>query len=78
MASYLVFIAIHVVAAAKLLHGMLPLKAYRLIRNTLIIFTAVVGGLVVVLVGLYLSQSPTMGWSGRSLTLLVSVLRYCP
>merc|ERR1711897_31791 len=70
MASYLVFVVIHVVAAADILRRLMPLKYYKTIRNVFIVIVGVVGSIVIGMVGVYLSASPTFGWSGRSLTLL--------
>ena len=70
MASYLVFGVIHVVAISHILKGLLPPKLFRAVRKVFIACIAVAGAGVVSVVFLYLSASPTFGWSGRSLTLI--------
>ena len=70
MASYFVFLIIHAVAAADILYRMLPVKVYKTVRNAFVALVAAVGVSVASMVFVYLSASPTFGWSGRSLTLI--------
>ncbi|GAV87547.1 STT3 domain-containing protein [Cephalotus follicularis] len=69
-ASFLVFIIIHVVALVDYIKGSLSPKMFK-VAVTLVVSVglAVCFAVVAVLVAL-VASSPTMGWSGRSLSLL--------
>lgn len=68
--GFLVFVVLHVAALAAYMQRLLPPKAYR-VAQALIITFGIAGAvaLVATLVTLVLA-SPTLGWSGRSLSLL--------
>ncbi|XP_047307673.1 dolichyl-diphosphooligosaccharide--protein glycosyltransferase subunit STT3A [Impatiens glandulifera] len=68
--SFLVFIIIHVVALVYYIKGILSPSMFR-VAVTLVVSVglAVCGAVLAVLIAL-VASSPTMGWSGRSLSLL--------
>ena len=70
MASYFVFAAIHVFAASDIMRRMLPRPLFAAVRRVFLALVALAGAAVAAMVVVYLSASPTFGWSGRSLTLL--------
>lgn len=69
-ASFLVFIIIHVVALVYYIKGILSQKMFKVAVTLVVTVGLVVCGVVVAVLVALVASSPTMGWSGRSLSLL--------
>eukprot|EP00899_Mesostigma_viride_P011894 jgi/Mesvir1/20705/Mv14903-RA.2 len=69
-ASFLVFAALHLVSFVTYLKNTLPPKVFR--KATMMVVTAgsVAGVAFISSIVVYVAASPTMGWTGRSLSLL--------
>lgn len=70
MASYFVFAVMQAYAVSSIMQRLMPKALFKEARKVFIMLAALVGTAIVAMTLLYLSASPTFGWSGRSLTLL--------
>ncbi|CAG9464123.1 unnamed protein product [Pedinophyceae sp. YPF-701] len=68
--SFLAFAAIHGAMLLQYTQRVLPARAFVVARNLLITAGVAAGAVVGFLVAVYVSASPTLGWTGRSLSLL--------
>ncbi|KAH7572252.1 hypothetical protein JRO89_XS04G0228000 [Xanthoceras sorbifolium] len=69
-ASFLVFIVIHVVALVYYIKGILSAKMFKVAVTLVVSIGLVVCCAVIAVLIALVASSPTMGWSGRSLSLL--------
>ncbi|KAL6984753.1 Dolichyl-diphosphooligosaccharide--protein glycosyltransferase subunit stt3a [Sarracenia purpurea var. burkii] len=69
-ASFLVFIIIHVVALVYYIKGILSPKMFKVAVTLVVSVGLVVCGAVIAVLIALVASSPTLGWSGRSLSLL--------
>ncbi|KAK2645586.1 hypothetical protein Ddye_020781 [Dipteronia dyeriana] len=69
-ASFLVFIIIHVVALVYYIKGILSAKMFKVAVTLVVSIGLVVCCAVIAVLIALVASSPTMGWSGRSLSLL--------
>ncbi|KAG9148864.1 hypothetical protein Leryth_020827 [Lithospermum erythrorhizon] len=69
-ASFLVFIIIHVVALVYYIKGILSEKMFKVAVTLVVTVGLIVCCAVVAVLVALVASSPTMGWSGRSLSLL--------
>ncbi|KAH7855699.1 hypothetical protein Vadar_027828 [Vaccinium darrowii] len=69
-ASFLVFIILHVVALVHYIKGILSPKMFKVAVTLVVSIGLVVCCAVVAVLVALIASSPTMGWSGRSLSLL--------
>ncbi|EXB59788.1 Dolichyl-diphosphooligosaccharide--protein glycosyltransferase subunit STT3 [Morus notabilis] len=69
-ASFLVFIIIHVVALVYYIKGVLSEKMFKVAVTLILSLGAIVCCAVIAVLIALVASSPTMGWSGRSLSLL--------
>ncbi|KAL8153002.1 hypothetical protein V2J09_010762 [Rumex salicifolius] len=68
--SFLVFIILHVVALVYYIKGILSPKMFKVAVSVVLSLGLIVCAAVVVALAMLVASSPTMGWSGRSLSLL--------
>ncbi|XP_010535959.1 PREDICTED: dolichyl-diphosphooligosaccharide--protein glycosyltransferase subunit STT3A [Tarenaya hassleriana] len=69
-ASFLVFIVIHVVALVYYIKGILSPKMFKVAVTLVVTVGLVICFIVMAVLIALVASSPTMGWSGRSLSLL--------
>eukprot|EP00262_Sarcandra_glabra_P016187 TRINITY_DN5200_c0_g1_i2.p1 TRINITY_DN5200_c0_g1~~TRINITY_DN5200_c0_g1_i2.p1 ORF type:complete len:789 (+),score=127.97 TRINITY_DN5200_c0_g1_i2:84-2450(+) len=69
-ASFLVFMIIHVVALVYYIKGILSPKMFKVAMTLVVSFGLVACCVVMAVLIALVASSPTMGWSGRSLSLL--------
>ncbi|GLC55928.1 hypothetical protein PLESTB_001045500 [Pleodorina starrii] len=68
--AFLAFVVLHLALLVAYVRRMLPPKQFLLLAGGVLTAAGAVGALVLSAVVAYVAKSPTLGWTGRSMTLL--------